>query len=50
MVMRAPPPPQILIETAQKQQALGEVQARHQEILRLEENIGVRDLVGLGIG
>ena len=32
---------QILIDTAQKRQALGEIEARHQEILRLEENIRV---------
>lgn len=35
---------QILIDTAQKRQALGEIEARHQEILRLEENIRVRKL------
>lgn len=29
----------ILIDTAQKRQALGEIEARHQEILHLEENI-----------
>ena len=33
---------QILIDTAQKRQALGEIEARHQEILHLEENIKVR--------
>ena len=32
---------QILIDTAQKRQALGEIEARHQEILHLEENIKV---------
>ncbi len=32
---------QILIDTAQKRQALGEIEARHKEILDLEENIKV---------
>ena len=37
---------QILIDTAQKRQALGEIEARHQEILHLEENIKVRTVDG----
>ena len=37
---------QILIDTAQKRQALGEIEARHQEILHLEENIKVRTMDG----
>jgi hypothetical protein len=33
---------QLLVLTAQKRVALGECEARHQEILQLEQNIRVR--------
>ena len=33
---------QIMVQTAQRRQALGEVEARHREILRLEADIRVR--------
>ena len=33
--------PQILVDTAQKRQALNEVEARHMEIIQLEANIRV---------
>jgi len=36
---------QILLDTAQKRAALGEVEARHMEIMHLEANIMVRELL-----
>ena len=34
---------QIMVQTAQRRQALGEVEARHREILRLEADIRVSE-------
>ena len=41
--LKCPPilPPQMMVQTAQRRQALGEVEARHREILRLEADIRV---------